>query len=36
MLFNVVLRGQKQPEHIRDLMGYQALIIDAHNYGIQE
>ena len=26
----VAIRGQKQPERIRDLMGYQALIIDAH------
>ena len=26
----VSICGQKQPEYIRDLMGYQALIIDAH------
>lgn len=26
----VAVRGQKQPERIRDFMGYQALIIDAY------
>ena len=26
----VAVRGQKQPEQIRDFMGYQALIIDAY------